>query len=60
MIKFLQINDFLNPDLRYLAMHIDRETSYIKRILDDDMTLDEVVGSPNSLSFTSLPKVFRI
>ena len=42
----MQINNFYSADHRYLAMQIDRETSYIKRILDDDLTLSEVIGSP--------------
>ena len=60
MIKFMQINNYCRDDHRYLAMQIDRETSYIKRIFDDDMTLNEVIGSPHSLSFQCLPKIFRI
>ena len=46
MIKFMQINNFCREDHRYLAMQIDRETSYVKRIFDEDMTLNEVIGSP--------------
>ena len=60
MIKFMQVNKLSKPDKGYIAVQLDRETSYIKRIYLDDMTLDEIVGSSTSLSFNCLPKFFRI
>lgn len=60
MKKYMQINKFSRPGYTYLAMHIDRETSYIKKVFDDELTLDQVIGPAGSLSFINLPRLLRI
>lgn len=58
--KFMQVNNFYNAESSYLALQLDRETSYIKKILDSDASLDDVLGAPQTLSFNNLPRIFRI